>query len=166
METPGGNVTDTASIEKGSLVLLTRKLTQGPVNIDLAFAGGKATGNVSMNGTDKVVAADLGGSLFADSAAAEQVLACLPLADGYTTTFRNFDIQTQKVKLYQLKVAGVEKITVPAGSFDAFRLDINSADGGPDKRTVWIARDSHKVVKVSAVLPSMGGATMTEELAE
>lgn len=166
METPGGNVTDTAVIEKGSLILLKRKLTQGPVNIDLSFDNGKATGNVSMNGTDKAVAADLGGTLFADAAAAEQVLACLPLADGYTTTFRNFDIQTQKVKLYQLKVAGVEKVTVPAGSFDAFRLDINSADGGPDKRTVWIARGSHKVVKVSAVLPSMGGATMTEELAE
>ncbi len=166
METPGGNVTDTATLEKGSLILLSRKLTQGPVNIDLSFAGGKATGKMTMNGTDQTVAADLGGSLFADAAAAEQVLACLPLANGYTTSFRNFDIQTQKVKLYQLKVAGVEKITVPAGSFDAFRLDINSADGGPDKRTVWIARDSHKVVKVSAVLPSMGGATMTEELAD
>jgi len=31
---------------------------------------------------------------------------------------------------------------------------------------VWIAPDSHKMVKTSAVLVSMGGATMTEELTQ
>src|SRR5437588_5762629 len=42
----------------------------------------------------------------------------LPLAEGYSTTFRNFDVQTQKVKLLQLTVAGKEEITVPVGKFD------------------------------------------------
>ena len=30
--------------------------------------------------------------------------------------------------------------------------------------TLWIAADSHKVVKTSTTLPSMGGATVTSEL--
>ena len=84
-------------------------------------------------------------------------------AEGFTTTFRNFDVQTQKVKLEQLSVAGVEKVTVPAGTFDAYRVEITSADGGSDKKTVWIAKDSHKVMKATAVLASMGGALFTEE---
>jgi dipeptidyl aminopeptidase/acylaminoacyl peptidase len=166
METPQGNATDVATIEKSTLILDKRSLKQGPVSVDLDFAGNKAAGKLNMNGQDTPIAVDLGGPLFADAAGSSQVVACLPLADGYTTSYRNFDVQTQKVKLLALKVAGSESVTVPAGTFDAYRVEISSADGGPDKRTLWVAKDSHKVVKVSAVLASMGGAVLTQELVE
>lgn len=166
MDTPQGTVTDTATLEKGSLLLLKRSVKQGPVAIDLDFAGNKAAGKMSMNGQDRPVAVDLGGPLFADAAGSDQVIACLPLAEGYSTTFRNFDVQTQKVKLLQLTVAGKEEVKVPAGTFSALRVEVSSADGGADKKTVWVAGDTHKVVKVSAVLASMGGAVLTEELVQ
>jgi dipeptidyl aminopeptidase/acylaminoacyl peptidase len=163
MEMPQGTATDTATLQKATLILEKRSLKQGPVAIDVDFAGNKAAGKLNMNGQEKPIEAELGGPLFADAAGADQVIACLPLAEGFTTTFRNFDVQTQKVKLLQLSVAGVEKVTVPAGTFDAYRVEITSADGGSDKKTVWVAKDSHKVVKASAVLASMGGAMLTEE---
>ena len=166
MDTPQGATTDTATIEKGSLLLLKRSVRQGPVTIDLDFAGNKAAGKMSMNGQDKTIAVDLGGPLFADAAGADQVIACLPLAEGYSTTFRNFDVQTQKMKLLQLTVAGKEEVKVPAGTFNALRVEISSADGGSDKKTLWIAGENHKVVKVTAVLASMGGAVMTQELVQ
>ena len=50
--------------------------------------------------------------------------ATLPLAEGYSTSYRNFDVQTQKVKLMQLKVAGSEDVTVPAGTFAAHRVEV------------------------------------------
>jgi dipeptidyl aminopeptidase/acylaminoacyl peptidase len=166
MDTPQGPATDTATIEKGSLLLLKRSVRQGPVAIDLDFAGNKAAGKMSMNGQDTPIAVDLGGPVFADAAGDDQVIACLPLAEGYSTTFRNFDVQTQKVKLQQLTVTGKEDVTVPAGTFNALRVEVSSADGGSDKKTLWIAGDTHKVVKVSAVLASMGGAVLTEELVQ
>jgi dipeptidyl aminopeptidase/acylaminoacyl peptidase len=166
MDTPRGATTDTATIEKGSLLLLKRSVKQGPVTIDLDFAGNKAAGKMSMNGQDKTIAVDLGGPLFADAAGADQVIACLPLAEGYSTTFRNFDVQTQKMKLLQLTVAGKEEVKVPAGTFNTLRVEISSADGGSDKKTLWIAGENHKVVKVTAVLASMGGAVMTQELVQ
>jgi len=165
IEMPQGTITETSTIAKGTLVLLKEKIEQGPVSIDLDFAGDKATGKMNMNGQEMPISVDLGGPLFADAAGAEEVIACLPLAEGYSTTFRNFDAQTQKVKLEKLAVAGVEKVTVPAGSFDAYKVDVSSADGGSDKKTLWIAKDSKKVVKVTAVLASLGGALLTEELA-
>lgn len=79
-------------------------------------------------------------------------------------TFRNFDLQKQKSKLMQLKVTGSETVTVPAGKFETFKVEITSADGGNDQSTVWIAKDSRQAVKASAVLAAMGGATMTAEL--
>jgi dienelactone hydrolase len=166
METPQGNATDTASIEKGSLILDKRSLTQGPVAIVLDFAGNKASGKITMNGEDHVVAVDMGGPIIADAAGGDQVIACLPLAVGYSTTFRNFDVQTQKVKLVQLSVPSVETVTVPAGNFEAFRVEVASTDGSADKKTVWVAKDSRKVVKASAVVASMGGAVLTQELTE
>ncbi|MGD0732528.1 MAG: hypothetical protein ABR956_14805 [Terracidiphilus sp.] len=165
METPQGTGTDTTTIDKGSLILRKRSVLQGPLLIDLDFAGDKATGKIDMNGEVHQVASDLGGPLFGDGAGGDQVLACLPLAVGYSTTFRNFDVEAQKVKLMQLSVPSVEAVTVPAGKFEAYRVEIAPSDGG-DKKTLWIAKDSHKVVKGSAVVASMGGAALTQELTE
>ena len=58
----------------------------------------------------------------------------------------------------------MESVTVPAGTFESYKLEVTSADGGSDKQTIWIAKESRKAVKASAVLASMGGATMTMEL--
>ena len=56
----------------------------------------------------------LGGPLFADGAGANDVIARLPLADGYTASFLNFDVESQKVTVSRLQVAGTEQVTVPA----------------------------------------------------
>jgi dipeptidyl aminopeptidase/acylaminoacyl peptidase len=164
METPMGPATDIAILEKGSLILRKRSISQGPVAVKLDFAGNQAKGAMSMNGNDKPISVDLGGPLFADAAGAQLAIASLPLAEGYTTTFRNFDVQKQKVKLMQLKVAGSESVTVAAGTFDAFKVEVTSADGGTDKMTLWVAKDSRKPVKMSAVLAEMGGAMLNMEL--
>jgi dipeptidyl aminopeptidase/acylaminoacyl peptidase len=164
IETPSGTVTEVSTLEKGTLISRKLNLKQGPVSIDLSFSGDKAAGTMNMNGQDKPVAVDLGGPLFADGAGSKQALSCLPLAEGYSATYRNFDVLKQKVKLMQLNVDGVEKVTVPAGTFDAYKVNITSADGGDDKETLWVATDSHKAVKESAVLASMGGAVLTQEL--
>jgi dipeptidyl aminopeptidase/acylaminoacyl peptidase len=164
MDTPNGSIVQVASLEKGTLITRSLNVKNAMAAINLDFAGNKASGKVNMGGTDRDVAVDLGGPLFAEGPGAKQSISTLPLAEGYSTTFRNFDVQQQKVKLMQLKVTGVEKVTVPAGTFDAFKVEITSADGGNDKQTLWVARDSRKPVKASAVLASMGGAVLTQEL--
>jgi hypothetical protein len=164
MESPMGKGSDVCTMEKGTLVLHSRTIKQGMATVNVDFAGNKATGNLSMNGQDRPISANIGGPVFADAAGSELVIASLPLADGYSTTFRNFDVQKQKEALWQLKVTGVESVTVPAGTFDAYKVDLTSADGGTDKKTLWIAKDSRKPVKMSAVLGSMGGAILTQEL--
>jgi len=164
IDTPQGSVTEVSTIEKGTLISRKLGLKQGPMAVDINFSGDKATGNMNVNGQDRPISVDLGGALFADGAGSKQSIACLPLAEGYSVTYRNFDVLKQKVKLMQLNVSGVEKVTVPAGTFDAYKVDITSADGGDDKETLWIAKDSHKAVKESAVLAAMGGAVLTQEL--
>lgn len=163
IESPQGAATDAVTLEKGTLYQRKRAIKQGPVTIDLEYAGNKATGKMAFSGQEKPINSELGGELFADGAGSAQVVASLPLAEGYTASFINFDVQRLKVKPVELKVAGAEKIKVPAGEFDCFKVELTLGDGS-DHQTLWIARDSYKVVKSSAVLASMGGATFTAEL--
>ena len=98
------------------------------------------------------------------AAATVAMLARLPLAADYSVTFRNFDVQKQKAQVKQLKFLGTESVTVPAGTFEAYKVELTAADDESDKQIVWIAKDSHKVVKIMATLPSLGGAVLTSEL--
>lgn len=162
--TPQGEIVDVSTLEKGSLLLKRRVIKQGAMTIDLDITPDKVSGSITMNGEVKPIDAATGGALFADGAGTYDVIAALPLADGYSLSFRNFDVMKQKPQLKQLKVVGSESVTVPAGTFDTYKVEIVSTDNDADKQTVWIAKDTRKVVKSAAVLPSLGGAVLTSEL--
>jgi hypothetical protein len=57
-----------------------------------------------------------------------------------------------------VKVIGVEQVTVAAGTFNAWRVQLTSAEGDPVETTLWIAQDTRQVVKMAATLPQMGNA--------
>lgn len=160
----GQNIKDEAVIEKGTLLLKKRTIKQGPVEIALEVKGNNVTGTMAVSGQPKPINVDAGGRLFADGAGANDVIAALPLAEGYTVTFRNLDVNKQRVSLKQVKVVGVEGVKVTAGTFDAYKVEVTSADGEPGKTTLWVAKDSRKVVKISAVLPQANGAVLTVEM--
>jgi dipeptidyl aminopeptidase/acylaminoacyl peptidase len=160
---PMGEIKDRTVLTKGTLVPISRTASQGPATIELAYSASKATGSMNMGGQPRPIEADLGGPLFADGAGMSSVIAALPLADGYAVTFRNFDVQKAKEKVVQLKVAGSESVTVPAGTFDAWKVEVTPV-GEPGKMTLWIDKASRKGVKSTALIPSMGNAEMTSEL--
>jgi dipeptidyl aminopeptidase/acylaminoacyl peptidase len=162
--TPQGEVVDRGVLDKDTLTVRSREIKQGPLEIKLSFEGGKASGTVNMGGQAKPVAVDLGGELFADGSGAYPSIAALPLKEGYSTTFRNFDVMRQKSSVKEAKVTGVEDVTVPAGTFKAWKVEITSAEGDAGQQSVWIDTTSRRVVKSSATLPQMGGATATAEL--
>ena len=162
--TPQGTITDVCILEKGTLLLKKREIRQGPAEVNLEIIQTKISGSVKLNGAPALLNVDAGGVLFADGAGSNDVIAALPLAEGYSAKFRNFDVQKRKVVLKQLSVVGSESVTVPAGTFDTFKVEITSAEGEPGKATLWVAKSTRQVVKVSAVLPEMNGATLTAEL--
>ena len=161
---PMGEAVDVTTVEKGTLAPVKRTIRQGPVSIEVAFANGKATGTMAMGAEPKPVSADLGGPLFAEGTAAHVSIAALPLAEGYTATYRNFDVQKQKAVLKQAKVAGAEEVKVAAGTFQAWKVELTSAEGEPGATTLWVDKATRKVVKTSSTLPQMGGAVVTTEL--
>lgn len=164
METPMGVVSDVARLNKETLAVLSRSVKQGPVTIEVAYAGEKATGKMVMNGQERPIDVATGGALFADAAGAQFAIGALPLAKGYEATYRNFDLQRQKPKLMQLKVVGEESVTVPAGTFTCYKVETKPADGSADQSTIWIDKATRKSVKMAATMAAMGGATLESEL--
>jgi dipeptidyl aminopeptidase/acylaminoacyl peptidase len=163
-QTPQGEVVDISTIEKGTLLLKRRYIKQGPMTIEMNVAPNKLSGSMVMNGQTTAIDSDPGGALFADGAGTFEVIASLPLADGYSLSFRNFDVQTRKPQIKQLKVLGSESVSVPAGTIDAYKVEILAADNDADKQTVWIDKATRKVLKISAVIPAWNGAILTSEL--
>ena len=164
-ETPDGPVTDIQTLEKGTLLLRKESLKHFPkpgqpwkaLVVNLDFKSNKAIGTMKYaSGQEKPVEIDLGGPVFAGNASSNLTIGCLPLSDGYSATMRNFDMgrlvanqqASDKEKLVQLRVVGMERVTVPAGTFDSFKIELTSPDGS-DKGTVWIAKDSRLPVKSS-----------------
>jgi hypothetical protein len=166
MMSPMGDFTEGFVLDQDTLAVRKRSVHQGPTEVELAFQDNKVTGSMKMNGADKPIAVDIAGPVFPEVSAVPAVLACLPLAEGYATAFRTFDVRKQKDKVMQLQVLGSEKVTVPAGTFDAFKVEVADGDGGAGKITVWIAKESRKPVKFASIAPEMGGATVTAELSE
>lgn len=161
--TPMGEMSDVSELDKASLALRKRKISQGPMAIEMASDDVKITGSMSINGNNKPIDSETGGAIFAETGAGF-ALGTLPLAEGYQAVYRNFDPQKLKAKVMQLQVTGSEKITVPAGTFDTFKVEVKPGDGGNDSFTYWIDKESHKPVRMASVLAQMGGAKLTAEL--
>jgi hypothetical protein len=180
VETPKGQGTATSILEKDTLILREYSYQEGAKSMALAVEGNEVSGSINMNEEETPISTILDGPLFGDPGL-KQCVALLPLADSYATTFRDFEPNTQQVFLIQLKVTGSKRITVPAGTFDTFRVDLSFAAIADTLRragkltpqtlaavagfkiTVWIAKNPRKAVKTLTVIPKMK-IKMTAEL--
>ncbi|HET9839009.1 MAG TPA: hypothetical protein VFR84_12295 [Candidatus Angelobacter sp.] len=172
-EFPAGPVTDVLTLDKATLAVrkevfrhfLHTDQPWKPIAIDLDFSGNKVNGVMKyVDRPDKQVATDLSGPLFAVSSV-DITVACLPLTAGYATTFRYFDVERlalkaqapDREKQLNLRVVGAERVTVPAGTFDSWRVELTSPDGS-SKESLWISKDSRTPVKSYAVQKWRKGA--------
>jgi hypothetical protein len=170
MKFPEGPVTDVRTLDKDTLVLRKESFKHfvhpdqrwKPVAISLDFSGNKVTGvSTNANGQDKPISVDLSRPVFqppilADTTISMVFIGCLPLAEGYSTTVRDWDVILLKEKLWQLKVTGLESVTVPAGTFSAYKVQLKANDGTGDKQTAWVAKDSRMPVRIDLVEKGYG----------
>jgi hypothetical protein len=157
----GTTAVGTAVIEHGSLAVRRFEQRSSGASVIIEFVDHKMTGILHSDAGDKQVSADVGGSVFAEGPGNFQSLGCLPLANNYAITYRNIDYVRQAEEQVELKVLGSESVTVPAGTFESYVVHLTRHPAETDQ-TIWIDRQSRKVVKVSTSAPN--GATSTQEL--
>ena len=120
-------------------------------------------GNVELwaKGVEGVKKLDLTGAVH-DDYAITHLLRRLPLGTNYNASVTvmdpdlgHRDLGTRELAPYlqAFRVTGVESVTVPAGTYECYKVD-SSIKGWRDKRTYWYSTDSHRyLVRLSLITP-------------
>jgi dipeptidyl aminopeptidase/acylaminoacyl peptidase len=163
---PMGAAADTFDVDLNTLLPVYRGVKQGGTTVSVNFSNDAINGKITMPGGEMPLSSELEAPVYGTDTALDVVVAALPLATGYRTTLRTFDIISQSTKVMVLEVVGVEDVTVPAGTFETFKVELKNMDGEPGGGTVYISTnpDHHKVRSVMQLPAMMGGGTITSEL--
>jgi dipeptidyl aminopeptidase/acylaminoacyl peptidase len=161
---PQGETADTTTLALRTLLPTTRTIKQGPATVQLTYAGTSVSGNVDL-GAQKVALRGSGDRmLVTNGLTLGLAVATLPLAEGYTVGLRSFDVASGQVQGLVLAVTGTDAVTVPAGRFETFRVDIAPEDSS-SSTTLWVERSAgHRVVKFEQRLPQNQGVIASELL--
>ncbi|MBN1163071.1 MAG: prolyl oligopeptidase family serine peptidase [Candidatus Krumholzibacteriota bacterium] len=161
-----GSALDTFEVDSHSLFPVYRGIKQGATTISINYSENSISGVINAGGREMPVTTKLEAPIFGSDAALDLVICSLPLKPGYKTTFRTFDLMSQAVNPMSLEVTGIENVTVPAGSFEAFKIEVRRMDGDPGGGTMYVSTDAdhHLVRSVMQLPPASGGGTVTSEL--
>jgi hypothetical protein len=162
-----GSATDTFEIDRETLLPIYYSVTQGPNRIFLRFDGANVNGHITMPEGEMPIALSFDGPFFGEAGAIEVTLPALALDEGCTAAVRIFEWLTQQSRPMRLTVAGKEQITVPAGTFETFKITLEPLDGASGGGTFFIAeKEPRCVVQATFPIPEQfGGGTLTERLA-
>ena len=162
-----GAGTDTVDIDAATAWTLHRSAQQGPGVLSLEFTPQGVTGSMQMPGKPLPVDVKFAGGLVCDNAGIDVALSTLPLREGYVATLNMFDTSVWKVKPMTVAVIRKEKVTTPAGAFQAYVIDVKPVDGGGGTLKYWITVGKPRMVKNESEIPeSMGGGIVKTELAK
>ncbi|HOX58093.1 MAG TPA: tetratricopeptide repeat protein [Candidatus Paceibacterota bacterium] len=111
---------------------------------EVAYSDGQA--EVRIAGKDGIKKVNLAGVVY-DNEEAAQLIRRLPLRSGYKTTLRIFSgLGGGNIIPLGVKVAGEEKVKVPAGEFDCYKIELT-----PVNQTFYYSADAHRyLVKFEA----------------
>jgi hypothetical protein len=122
-------------------------------DIHLTYAGGRVKGKATtpqQNGQPQTIQIDttvLAGTY--DDNALAVVFPALPLAEGQTFNLNVFESGKGLAKVIAVKVSDGGTVTVPAGSFPSFKLDVT---GGQVPTTFYVSRATpRRIVKIELV---------------
>jgi hypothetical protein len=101
--------------------------------------------------------------LLVSEAMTDVVLGLLPLDSTFSDSVAvmAIDIGATASPPARIFVEGQEKVVVPAGTFDAWIVSLESERGA---MRLWVGKDDHLVLKAEQTLPAMNGAVLRREL--
>ncbi len=159
----GGN--DSLYVDAKTLLPVERHIKQGMATIKVKFTDGKIEGNMEAGPQKMPISAKINVPVITDGSGVGMMIESLPLKEGFSVKYNEFDLMGAKAKGFILSVIGSEKISVPAGEFDVFKLQIKEESGEGETNYIFVNKSDQKMIKLESKLgPQMGGGTVTIEL--
>lgn len=140
----------------GSTLAPVRRRAEGAMAIRLDFSDGGVSGLMGTEGFETPVDVATQGAVWPDGAALETLIATLPLAEGYRTRIPVLETETAAVDTVRITVTGTDEVTTPAGSFDVWRLRLESS-AHPERQETWLVRrgSPHHLVRAEMRLDDL-----------
>jgi hypothetical protein len=159
------SLSDTLVLATSDLGPLSRSFKMdspmGAASLALKYTADSVKGALDAPGQSQTIAAKNVKGALSNDAVLLLALGQMPLAAGWTGRLDLLNPASGAVLPLTLRVSGSEKVTVPAGTFDTFVVEMT---GGPGPVSFYVAKDGPVVRTVQAV-PQMGG-TMESVLAK
>ena len=158
-----GASTTTIDFDAETLMPRRQHVTQGTAKVELDFSAEGVTGKISMGAQDIPVNVKADHPVLPSEWGTVIPLSTLPLEAGYAATIYQLDIMTMSTKAMIAKVVGTEKLTVKAGTFDSYKVEVTPVEG-EGAGVAWIDTTTRNILKIEAKLPTMtgGGSVITE----
>jgi len=140
----GGNSFSRVEVEADSFKPLHSRWKHSLIgDVDAVYSPGMV--ELRPQGKDEVKKVELKGLIY-DNESAIQLMRRLPLASNYTTSVRFLaSLSAGAVIPVKAEVTGVEKLEVPAGTFECYRVQLSI------RQTFWYSTDAHRyLVKFEA----------------
>ncbi|RAW03468.1 S9 family peptidase [Pseudochryseolinea flava] len=160
---PQFSVSDQNVFEPKTLKATHRSIKQGPINIEVDYTESGATGTTDMNGVKKNINASFEKHVLSDGAGLDLLIARMPIKENFATVIEVYDGSKDKIKRLNVKVVAKESVTVPAGTFEAYKIEVAQVDG-PEKFTSWMGTKDLNMIKSEGLVPEMPNASITVEL--
>jgi len=157
-----GAASDTIEMDVKTLLPVRRSVAFGQGKMALAFSAKLVSGTMSMGPQEMPVNAQMENAVLPDESGTEIPVCTLPLAEGYKATLHQFDAMKQKEIPLGLTVTGIDSVTVAAGVFDAWKVELVPFDEGAGSTRYWIAKGTKRLVKVETTLPGGAGSGVVE----
>jgi dipeptidyl aminopeptidase/acylaminoacyl peptidase len=161
-----GSSSDTFDVDASTFLPIRWSGRQGPATVVLDFGAAAVKGAINMGGREMPIDVALPAPVYGDGSSLEVLIGGLPLAAGYGTTLRVFDFQMQKARAMTLAVTGTETVTVPAGVFECFKLEIKPVGEDSGGSTVFVYEKNPRcMVRGIFQMPAQsGGGEVTADL--
>ncbi|HET7705282.1 MAG TPA: prolyl oligopeptidase family serine peptidase [Thermoanaerobaculia bacterium] len=164
--TPMGEASDVIVVDATSLRPVSRLAKQGPATVQIAYGDKAVTGEINAGAQKMPINVALEAPVFGDEAALELAVSAMPLAPGFRTTIRTVEAgMQQRVRFWSVAVSE-DSVTVPAGTFQTYKVVLEPLDNEGGGTTYWVTKDSPRyIVRGESKLPAMmGGGTAVSEL--
>lgn len=153
--------TDLAPIRRATRV----RLPDGEVVLDMRFTADSVVGSMRMGAQSQTIAMRNAPNTAASDGVLLLALANAPLAAGYVGGLATLDAQSRTVRPITLRVLGREKVTVPAGTYDAWVVKVNVGTAAePIGEATYYVANGGPVVRMVATSAQMGGARLESVL--
>jgi dipeptidyl aminopeptidase/acylaminoacyl peptidase len=162
-KTPMGSSVDSLYLNIKDCSPVKRIIHQGMADIVLDYTEEQISGSMQMGPRQNDIEVALDSKVLV---VPEVLSVTMDIAPDFKAQYGTFDIMKQQVRQYLAEVIGQEKIEVPAGSFNSYRVEVSPVDSDEGKQTLFLSVEKpHILLKIiSEIPPMMGGGTVTTEL--